>query len=429
MAQAVHAVAELDTASVSNSTTLTTRLTLAAATLTGAGFVANDEVIVFIWFLGASTNAGTEQAWRVQYAGSTITPANNPDYDYGVTGNPTTGPSRHGAWVARVNLGGSVGDFTLQNQRVGTSANLSLEKARIAVIRLSDFGTENVDWFWNKSTTDVVHTNAYSATNRAAVTWTPGSVEDWVVFWGIAGIIDNTSDNYEARLMLDGGLRKGDFSQEGESTTEEWVTVGMDFLDDLTTSSHTLAVESRDDAVTTANDHDESFIFVFKKSKWADLYIDTPADANVNADADVQIATITNTLTTGQDLLIFGQCKVVVNSPLGAGYIAWMWVEDGTTTIDPNTDWDSDTSTTNGAGIKVVNQNTYDTTDELWIYWQGEFLSDSGTMNYDLYLRTWGENNNNPASNRMFLVWGMEKAAAAAATKVPHRRQLTTVRM
>ena len=105
-----------------------------------------------------------------------------------------------------------------------------MEKSEFLVIRLSDFGTENVDWFWNASTTEVTNTTTYSGTSRAAITWTPSEVEDWVALGYVYTDILSTTVNAEARITLDGTLHSGDWSAEGEAGTEKWPFTWWDVL-------------------------------------------------------------------------------------------------------------------------------------------------------------------------------------------------------
>lgn len=400
MVQAIHDFADLDTESVSNSLTLTTRLSLSAAALSAAGFATNDEVIVFAWAILNQANTATEQQWRLLYNGTTVTNATaDPRMDCWATSVST---GRMVSAMARVDLGATIGDFAFQNARVGTSANVVVEKARIIVIRLADFGVEGTDWLWNRSTTNVAHTTTYSATNRAAITWTPDEVTDWVAFYQTHIAIDSVSVNAEAELMLDTStLVAGDWSEEGESTTEEYSYVDFGVIEALSMASHTLDVRTRDDTATAANDHRESAIFVFKVSKWADIFWHLNTDTSVGASgADTQVATITDSISVNQDAVIVG--SGVMNQDVLTG--GWLWVrQGGSTVIAPVTN--------DAAGQDKANWAANDASDELPALWMGHAALTAGAQDLDLFAAQ-SDSSARTLLRPRLLMWGMELADA-----------------
>ncbi len=67
MTQAIHAHAELTAQTGTTSTSQVVKLTLTAAQLTTAGFVINDDVIVFCYAMGAMGGGIRHFRWDVQY--------------------------------------------------------------------------------------------------------------------------------------------------------------------------------------------------------------------------------------------------------------------------------------------------------------------------------------------------------------------------
>lgn len=397
MAEAVHYVEAIDTPVAMNSTSFATRMTLSAAELATAGFQNNDEVLVLFWAILSSANVGAEQVWQLTYNGTAITSgAASPRMDFRQTGTGKTV-----GFVGRVNLG-TLADFLFQNQRQGTSANVTVQKARFAVIRLSDFGTENTDWFWNKSTTNVANTTTYSATNRASITYTPAAAsEDWIVLMYCHQAIDATNVNSEVRARLDGSTDVcGDWSQEGSSTTEEWAMWTWGVLQSLAASSHTVAVETRDDTATAANDHRESALFIFRKSKWTDIFYNLVASQSMTSNTDTQLATVTSSMSATQNSLVIGRGRMVVGE-LSGGF---SWVrQGGTTIIAPVTD--------DGAGQDDASWDANDTTDETNVLWMGYLSLSSGAQDLDYFGNQAGASTRTMQAPGL-LVWGMNKAGA-----------------
>lgn len=405
MAEVVHAQAAIDTPVAANSTTLTTRLTLAAATLTGAGFQANDDVIVLFFGIFHEANTGTQQNWRLQYAGATITNSvANPQLDSSSFG-ANNGESQ--GYMTRVNLGGSIGDFTLQNQRAGTSANVTIEKARIIVLRCADLGTENVDWFWNKSTTNVAHTTTYSGTSRASITWTPASAtEDWLVLCSDHIAIDSTSVNAEGRVLLDGAtLVAGDYSEEGEATSEEMTHLVLGIIENLSVASHTIAYQSRDDTATAANDHRESALLLIRAGKFPDLFWHTPADNSLVDDVSEEIASISASLSEAQDAIVIASTRIDIGA---ADQATWFWVAQNGTPAAPVANVGSDSR---------ANGQSSDATDENQLNWMGVLALSGGAQDLELWINTTGSTSPN-AEEITFVCWGLE-LGGVAPTPIP----------
>jgi hypothetical protein len=265
MPEVIHAQASINSADVTNNAAFTTRLTLSAASLAAAGFGNGDEVIVIYWGCYNQSNVATSQSWRAQYNGATIGPTVAPVlFSANFADN-----GRTSAWMTRMNLA-TLADFTLQTLRAGTSANTTIEKARIIVLKAADLGVENVDWFWNKSTTNVAHTTTYSGTSRASITWTPSvATEDWLVLFSDNINIDSTTVRTEGRVLLDGAtLVAGDYAEEGEDLSEVWAHFGAGIMENLSVASHTIAYQSRDDVATAANDHLESSLLLIRAGKF-----------------------------------------------------------------------------------------------------------------------------------------------------------------
>lgn len=400
MAEVIHAQAVLDSPDVSNSASLATRLTLSAASLSSAGFVNSDEAIVFVFGAYHQANIATDQGWRLLYNGSTI--SNSTADPYLASANFVNG-GRTSAYMTRINLS-TLADFELQNVRVGTSANVTIQRARIIVLKASDLGTEDVDWFWDKSTTDTTHTATYSGTDRATITWTPASgTEDWLVIGSDHIALNDVANNAEGRLFLDGTtLVAGDYSEEAEVAAEEWPHLMVGIMEDLSTSSHTITYESRDDAITTANHCRESAILLVRAGKFPDLKWDTPADNAFVADTNEIIANITASLSEAQDALIFGSMRCDVGT---ADEMSWMWMEDNGTPIEPNLDGSAGSDNAGSAP-------SFDATDENQLTWAGISARSSGAQDLEMWGRCSSATPGN-AEEITLVLWGLELGIAA----------------
>jgi hypothetical protein len=402
MANAVHYHARITSQQSDTTGTLTTKQTVSSTDLSGAGFANSDEVLV-LWYAMVSAGSNIGTLVDLQYNGATIMSGTTTRHHYG-----SSGREKAFVFMGRVSLG-TLADFTVKLATGTASSAVYLEKSELLIIRLSDFGTENTDWFWNKSTSVVVNTTSYSATNRAAVTWTPSTSEDWVYFAYSHTALDQTANNAEARVTLDGSLDSGDWSSEAVSTAEEWPRSWWSYLSSLSTSSHTLAMETRDDGGTTLNDHRESAIFVFRKAKWSDVYVNETGTNAVAASSDVQVATITDTLTTSQPLVIWGEGILDLGTTNAAGFL---WVrENGSTVLDPTV------TRTSGLGCSW----SHDTTDELMQGVLAYKSSASGTLDLDLFAGHTSASSWDLLQTGL-LVWGMGLAASGSASSVPSRR-------
>lgn len=407
MAEVVHAVAAIDSAVNMNSTSFATRLTISSSDLSTAGFSTGEDVIVLFWAILSQANLATEQVWQLTYNGSAITNGTaSPRLDCPSFAN--TG--QNVGWMARVNLGGSLGDFDFDNQRQGTSANVTVQKARMVIIRCADLGTENVDWFWNESTTNVAHTTTYSGTNRASITWTPASsTEDWVAFAATHIAIDSTSVNAEARLLLDGTtLVAGDWSIEGESNNEELASWMFGVMENLATSSHTITVETRDDG-TAANDHRQSNILLLRAGRFPDMFWHVNSNVSTSPDTRTQVATVTSSLSGNQDALIAVNLH---HDIVATENDCWVDVEIADSTITPNT-------APNGTfdNFTLCAGIARDGTDELNVMWMDVEALSSGAQNIDANASA---TDNTTAIEPRLLVWGFLLASSATpATATP----------
>jgi hypothetical protein len=289
VAQAVHYHERITSDAGMSSTTLTTLLTISSGDLSGAGFANNDEVIVLVMLVASQAGTG-EVIWRVQYNAATITNS---------VANPrmNCAPNeRSAAFMWRGNLG-TLNDFIVQRATGTAGQTISLPKVEFWIIKASAFGTENTDWVWNKSTTDVANTTTYSSTSRAAATIPASSgTQDWVVFWYVHHAIDSTSVNAEAQGRIDAAVNAGDFSEEGESTAEEMARVMFHFAT-LSSATHAVDLQTRDDTATAANNHRESAILAFRKSVWTDIFFHDAGTQAITTATDTQVATLTNSVS------------------------------------------------------------------------------------------------------------------------------------
>ena len=312
MAQAVHFFDRIASAATTSSSTLTPIQTITAAELAAAGFNANDDVLI-VWFFRTAAANNTPHHWASILYNSTELMWDPVWGHLNAPGN--SGIQRTYMFMERVNLGGTVGDIVTRH-RTDVAASVTTHHSEVLVIRLADFGTEGVHWHWDKSTTTVQNTTTYSATDRAAVTWTPGSVQDWVYLAQAHTAIDDAAVNAEGRVTFDSVPHSGDWTFEGNTTFEELSLVWFGRLNSLSQASHTLAVETRDDS-TGVNDHRNSRLFVFRKDVWPDLFTDTPGSVDVSTTGVYvanQVATVTDTLSVEQPLVMFG------NGYMGIGF-------------------------------------------------------------------------------------------------------------
>lgn len=369
-------------------------LTVTATELADEGFIDNDEVFVFAWLLSSITIEGgsSRVSYRINYDGALVTNTNTPGRQHGDNAD-----RRHLAFMGRLDLS-ALADFEFDIASSSTN-DAHAEKIEFLVIKASEFGNEGTDWVWNKSTTDVAHTTTYSGTNRAAVTIpTSGATQDWIIFAYTHIAIDSASVNCEVRLMVDGALAAGDWSEEANSTSEEWTHLLFDAAN-LSTATHAVSVETRDDTATAANNHRESAILAFRKNIWSDLFFTEPGTVAVDTATDTQVATLGSSLSADLDTLILGQGNLNIDT---AEQTMHMWVrKGGSTFIEPTTD----PSTTHFLAI------SNDATDEPQLFWVGyDFLS-AGAQDLDLFVRHTGGATENLILTK-FLIWGLAETTA-----------------
>ncbi len=399
MAEAVH-VHERITSQVSESgLSFVTKMTISASELTTAGFAANDDVIIFAWVMVATASGSTHPIWQVTYNGAGLHVGAPYRYDLA-----TTIREKGTLAMFRVDLGGTVADIDLDLASGTDTVSVFIEKAEIVVIRYSDFGVDNTDVFWNESTTDYAHTTTFSPTDQASVTFTPGAVEDWIVIGSIETQVDSATVNHEYRINLDSGTFLGSESgtnvpsEEGEDTAESKSATMIDRVN-LSTSEHTIENEVQDDA-TGANNNRRSALLIFRAGVWADLFIHENGDVSIADDTDVQVATITDTLSTAQDVVMFGhglpaETSTALNSQ------GWMWIrEGGSTVIDPVIDQSSGLNLTHGFDNTDQNLNSV-----------LAFRNLSGTLDLDLFHHQ-TDDSTRTLHKSTLLVWGMELAGA-----------------
>ncbi len=172
MPAAVHAHTR-QTTQVSNTTTsFTTELSISASTLTTAGFAANDDVIIIYLVNVEVDDSANHIQLQLTYDGTAVGEAVS-EVDTGGAGRKQTR-----RWWTRVDLGGTVGDIDLDILSVDDPGETFLNKIELIVIRLSDFGVENTDWFHDKDVVLETHTAAWADTIGASITW-EYFIESW----------------------------------------------------------------------------------------------------------------------------------------------------------------------------------------------------------------------------------------------------------
>ncbi len=176
-------------------------------------------------------------------------------------------------------------------------------------------------------------------------------------------------------------------------------------------------MEARIDSGSTAADTSESRLLIFRKDVWTDIYFDAQGPQTLLANTNDQMATVTDTLSGTQDVVLIGHGVVDMND---ADQLVYMWFrQDGTTVIDPVVD--------QASGFNSA--FTFDVTDAVHVTPLGFLAAESGTLDLDLFAYQDGSVPHT-LSFGLLLVWGMELAAAAATVYPPFpRRQNTLVRM
>ncbi len=416
MPQAVRLQASIDSRVSQSNTTFDTKLTVSAADLTTAGFAVNDLVIVFL-FVDVAAASSNELRYRTLYNGTSLTGTSR-RYDPGAADR-----ERSGFQMFRVDLGGTVAAFELQLNSLDTNA-AHIEKAQMVIIRYADFGADGVDVLWDEDITGVTHTGTWSATNQASITWTPADVTDWIVITDTDLSIDVINKSHEVRVNLDSGTFLGAASgtvvpsEEGESTSEQKAWGMFDQILSLAASQHTIENEVQDDNGSgTQNVTDRSRLLIFRKDIWADIFVDEAGGVSVVNDTDVQVATVTDTLSATQDIVLFGHG---FPTAVVAGTSGFMWIrQDGSTVIEPALDFSGGLST----------YRSYDNTDQPMTTILSFLAAQSGALDLDLFFHQDG-NETETLNKATFMVWGMELAAAPAGVFPPFpRRPNRRVRM
>ncbi len=396
MAEIIHKHAQITSQVTETGTSFVTKLTITASDLTTAGFVANDDVVILGWVMVSQDNSSAHMNTRVTYDGTQLDGIQRTDL------GTTTREKSYGL-LYRVDLGGTVGDIDL-DLAAPNGGTARIEKAEIVVMKLADFGTENTDWFWDKSTVSQTHTAIFVSTNQASITFTPASVEDWVIIGNVHHLINTLAADDSPQFQIRDsvlGVLAGPNEEEGADTAEERSMVMWDHTS-LSAAEHIIENEIRD--LTAASPHnvtDESRLFIFKADIFIDMFVDQPGSVSVAADTDVQVATITDTLSATMNVLMLG------NGQMGgpaAGTAYYFWIEDVTTTIDPIVDFTSSLQ----AGLPF---DTDDTISQYMMTFNGD--QTAGALNLDLYFHK-TDTGSDDLDDTKFLVWGLELAAGPA---------------
>ncbi len=406
MPTAVHVNATQTSQSSNSTTTYTTELTIAAATLTSAGFAANDDVIV-MYLTNMEVN-DTANHYRVQltYDGTPLGSA-EVEFDPGNLNRENTM-----RWWTRLDLGATVGDIDLDILSVDDPGEAFLNKAEITVVRLADFGVENTDWFHDLDTVLETHTTAWADTIGASLTWTPTLVEDWVVLSTVQIVANAASRSPQSRLNLDSGtIIAGEWRDENESVEDERRYMSATMLTSLAASEHTIEVENQEEASFNASQHRSSELLIFRKDVWADIYFAGAASDTLISQTEVEVLAITDTLSTTQDMILLGEAAIAAD---GVGIATQATFQDDTTHLEP--------LTRNGSGNRT--SRTYDALDVKHSS-NMAFVNLSGTLDLTFVLWTHSAVTED-LSHLQFLAWGMELAAVYPPFP---RRQNTLVRM
>ncbi len=209
----------------------------------------------------------------------------------------------------------------VQFKTLDSGQTVFADEIRVFAINLTDDLTENTDWHFNENTSGTTHTTtAFGAgqTDRASVTFTPGSAgDDWWILSRSRIEVQSASLNYEIAVLDESDtLVRGAISHEGEDLTDEfrvhtipWVAEG------LSAAEHTYKVQTRDDDSGTNHDYVSSAVFALNLDLFeSHAVIQTPGTIATTT-SFTEIATLGSySPTTTGDHLVIGDALLVAGS-------------------------------------------------------------------------------------------------------------------
>ena len=403
MPQAVRAHARVTTNSSNPTTSFATQLSISAAAMSTAGFAPNDDV--YAQYVVNTEVDDNQNHIEVQftYDGTALGEA-----PVRIDPGNASRQSTH-RWWTRVDLGATIGDFDVDIRSVDDPGTAELNKVEITIVRFADLGVEGTDWFYNQSIITETHTADYAdADEGASITFTPGSVEDWVVLSAMQQTGNSVSRRAQGRVNLDAGtILSGEWEEEWEATTEEHRNMSASMISALAASEHTVEIEYQDDATAQASVHRSSELLIFRRDVWTDIYFAEITTTTIISRTNVDLLTLTDTLSVAQDMILFAECSLEVDANHRVSNIS---ILDDTTTLEP--------AIQNGSGFR--SSRSYDALDIKHTP-TVSFANLSGTL--DLTLRVRSDSLVTEDINHiLFLAWGME-LAELAVVRPPFKRQ------
>jgi len=188
-------------------------------------------------------------------------------------------------------------DIIIQMKTFGTGETVLLDQIEMLAINLDDLDTD--DWRFNQSTTSVENPDPTpEATNRAAITWTPASTENWMLLWGAEISVNRLDIQHNQGLWVD-TVQKQYMSAEGEDAAEVRVYGGL-VATQLDNTEHTLEVRTGNESTGGSHDfHEGSAIFALRLPAFEDSEIFAYDDTEIDASqALTEVANIDITPTT-----------------------------------------------------------------------------------------------------------------------------------
>lgn len=216
--------------------------TTAVSITTGAAWVANKEYLILASALIEASGSTIEHHIRL-VRGTTPTEFTDADCVY----DPVAANGGFWAfWMYRFTQPSTPEAITLELQGESTGVITSL-MSQIVAIQLTDYLTENTDFYWNEVTTDYVTTATMAS--QAAVTFTPNGTDDWLII-GQANQLQASGQTTNVEMRINdsvGGTNTPFLSMEGEDPDagDEARCVGLIRMFTPSAASRTFAMQFR----------------------------------------------------------------------------------------------------------------------------------------------------------------------------------------
>lgn len=222
--------------------------------------------------------------------------------------------SLYGPHVIQFTQPATAEDVKVQMRVQVSTATVNADNVVLWAIRRDVDLVENTDYKYaelDETGAPTQHTTTMK--DRASITFTPAdNNHDWLVIYSIMVIVDSTTVNWEARIRRDGTEASpaetvAFFAREGENAVEQ-VLYGSFWPLTLTNASHTLAVQSRDDA-TGVHDHAFSSILALRLDAFEDhtIFTNTAIIDAFGKDVYGEIGAMDITPQTAGDIILMAR--------------------------------------------------------------------------------------------------------------------------